>query len=68
MTFELKLSTGRVVTWEGGSGEDAALRFVDSHPEATVIAWRHVQHGLFVGVREVVEPGHYLYGRQRSIG
>ena len=63
MTYELKLATGKVVTWEGESGEDAALRYVDMHQDATVIAWRHVRHGLFIGAREIVEPGHYLYGR-----
>lgn len=68
MIFELKLSTGKVVTWEGVSGEDAALRYADFHREATVVAWRHIQHGLFVGVQEIVEPGHYLYGKKRQEG
>lgn len=63
MTYELKLATGQVVTWEGASGEDAARRYVDVYRDATVIAWRHVRHGLFIGAREIIEPGHYLYGR-----
>lgn len=41
MIYELKLSSGKVVTWEGKSGEDAAHRYVDCHRESTVIAWRH---------------------------
>jgi len=69
MPFELKLATGRVVTWEGESGEDAALRYVDCHQaETVVVAWRHVRHGLFVGAREIIEPGHYLYGKERAPG
>ena len=68
MTFELKLASGKVVTWEGSSGEDAALRYVDMYQGATVVAWRHVRHGLFIGSREIIEPGHYLYGRKRPSG
>lgn len=60
MTFGLKLASGKVVTWAGASGEDADLRYVDAHRDQTVVAWRHARHGLYVGVREVVEPGHYL--------
>lgn len=63
MTFELKLTTGKIVTWEGESGEDAAGRYVDMHRDAAVIAWRHVRHGLFVGAKPTVEPGHYLWGK-----
>ena len=64
MTFELKLASGKVVTWEGESGEDAAFRYADCHRDVTVVAWRHVRHGLFIGPREIIEPGHFLYGRK----
>lgn len=40
-SFELKLSTRRVVVWDGRDGEDAARAYVASHPEAVVIAWRN---------------------------
>ncbi len=44
--FELKLDTGKVVTWPGADGEDAARRYVDCHRTPTggtytVVAWRH---------------------------
>ena len=49
MTFELKLSNGTRVIWDGDSGEDAARRYVDAHRESTVIAWRNTnRHGFFV--------------------
>lgn len=60
-TFELKLADGRVVTWEGIDAVDAASRYVASHPEATVRAWRRTnRHGLFGGLDRlprIVEPG-----------
>lgn len=56
--WELKLADGRVVTWQGRDGEDAARRYVDCHREAEVVASRNAdRHGLHVGVREIVEPG-----------
>lgn len=56
MKFEL-LIQGRpgYVTWEGETGEDAALRYVDMHPDAVVIAWRHVRHGLFFGPKPIID-------------
>lgn len=58
MTYELKLTDGRVVIWDGLTGIDAALRYVAAHPEATVTAWRETpRHGLFVGLVPIVEPG-----------
>jgi hypothetical protein len=51
VTYELKLrGTARVVSWEGDSPEDAALRYVDRHPDAVVLAWRRPRHGLVVGL------------------
>lgn len=56
MTFELLLQ-GRqgYVTWEGATGRDAARRYVDSHRDAVVIAWRHVRHGLFYGPKPIID-------------
>lgn len=61
MTFELKLSTGKWVVWEGKDWEDAAHRYVDTFRDATVIAWRHYpRHGLFAIERpdriRIIEP------------
>lgn len=38
--YQLKLAAGRVVTWTGNDGEDAARRYVDAHRDAVVVAWR----------------------------
>lgn len=40
--YQLKLDTGRVVTWTGDSGEDAAWRYARAHEGATVVAWREM--------------------------
>ena len=45
-TYELKLTSGKVITWEGEDGEDAVKRYIDCE-RGTVIAWRSVAHGLF---------------------
>lgn len=47
--YELKLATGKVVQWDGKDGINAAERYVDCHRAATVVAWREIRHGLFVG-------------------
>ena len=44
--FELKLSDGQVVTWQGKDGIDAATRYVDCKG-GTVIAWRDIPVGIF---------------------
>ena len=54
-TFELLLSDGKTVTWAGHDGIDAAVRYVAAHPEATVIAWREVQHGVSVGLLKIID-------------
>ena len=55
-SFELKLSTRKVVVWEGIDGVDAAHRYVDCHRDATVIAWRTTPRtGLFVFDAERVD-------------
>ena len=53
--FELKLSTGKVVEWEGSDGKAAAQNYAAAHPEAVVIAWREPRHGLFFGAKVIVE-------------
>jgi hypothetical protein len=47
--YELKLKGGKVATWQGRDGIDAATRYVDVHRTATVLAWREPRHGLFIG-------------------
>ena len=47
--YELKLADGSVVTWAGKDGVDAAVRYVDAHLEATVMAWREPRVQLRVG-------------------
>lgn len=49
-TFDLKLSTGEVVCWQGESGEDAARRYVAVHPQATVTAWRYLRYEFKIGM------------------
>lgn len=65
--FELKLAGGKVVVWEGESGEDAARSYVMSH-DATVIAWRHPKQyitGGYLRLERVpfLEPGDKGWGR-----
>lgn len=56
--FELMLGNGKVVTWQGTSGEDAAARYVDAHRDMSVIAWRNAdRHGLSVLTRGAVVDG-----------
>ena len=66
--FEVLLVTGKRRTWavwEGKDGPDACQSYADSHPgNYQVIAWRdYPRHGLFIGVREIIEPGHWRYGK-----
>ena len=49
--FELKLSSGEIVTWQGETGTDAAKRYVDTFPSKSVVAWRVPPIGLRVGLR-----------------
>jgi hypothetical protein len=47
--YELKLSTGKTVIWEGENGEDACKYYAETHPGVTVIAWRdYPRHGVFL--------------------
>jgi hypothetical protein len=55
--YELKLGSGKVVTWAGSSGENAALRYADAHRGETVVAWRDIRYGVFEGVKPIIEPG-----------
>lgn len=62
--FEVKLADGSRHVWEGRDGLDACHRFADAHPGVTVVAWRaYPRTGLFIGTREIVEPGHWRYGQ-----
>jgi len=56
--FELLLSNGKSVLWNGSDGPDAALRYVAAHPGAVVTAWRATEeHGVFPYTLPIVEPG-----------
>jgi hypothetical protein len=55
--YELKLSTGEVVAWDGKDGVQAAQSYADSHPGATVVMWREPRHGLWPMLAPIVEPG-----------
>ena len=55
--YELKLASGRVVTWTGVSPEVVIARYQDVYPDQQVVAWRFVHHGLFVGLNRILEPG-----------
>jgi len=54
-TFELRLRGGKTVTWPGSDGESAARRYALAHPGVTVIAWREVQHGVSVGLLNIID-------------
>ena len=48
MIWELKLDNGSIVKWSGKTGEDAAVRYVDTFRKAVVIATRpSEQWGIF---------------------
>ncbi len=49
MRYELKLGDGRVVSWEGATGEAAAVRYADAHRDVTVVAWRAPRVQIVVG-------------------
>jgi hypothetical protein len=56
--FELMLASGKVVRWQGASGEDASRRYVDAHRDAAVVAWRNAdRHGLSALTRGAVIDG-----------
>ena len=47
--YELKLQGGKIVTWTGTDGVNAAERYVDCHRDAVVIATRlTAQYGVTV--------------------
>ena len=58
--YELKLYTprfkdGKTVFWTGTSPENAAQRYVDSHPSSIVIAWRRPKTELKIGMVRIEE-------------
>ncbi len=59
-TYELMLADKSKVVWEGQDGMDAARRYVGSHPDAAVVAFRdYPRHGFFphVDITRIREPG-----------
>ena len=49
--WQLKLTNGKTVVWTGSSGEDAARRYVSTHPDDKVIAWRtYPRQGVLRGL------------------
>lgn len=62
--FEVMTADRKLHVWEGKDGLDACQRFTDAHRDAVVIAWRHYPRvGLFIGMREIIEPDNWRYGR-----
>jgi len=53
--YELKLSSGKVITWSGTSEINAAERYVDCYSDAVVVATRPITHGLYL-----YNPGHII--------
>ena len=45
--YELKLYGGKVVTWPGSDGVNAAHRYADAHRGDTVLAFREVKTGVY---------------------
>jgi hypothetical protein len=58
--FDLKLATGKVVTWDGTDELDAARRYVDTFRDATVVATRQHKEVNVVAVLargyRIIEP------------
>ena len=55
--FDLKLSSGKTVTWLGRSGIEAATRYASCFPGTVVIAWRWKTTGIGIGLGHIIEPG-----------
>lgn len=56
--YELKLSNGKRVVWNGKDGIDAAHRYVDciGDKNISVIAWRdYPRYGIFPGILKIEE-------------
>ena len=51
--FELKTSNGKKVTWNGKNGLDACKRYVDCHPNETIVAWRHPKNTIAFGLKKI---------------
>ena len=50
--WDLKLKSGKWVTWNGRTATEAAERYVDCHREDVVVAYREANYGIgvFAGV------------------
>ena len=55
ITFELKLSNGKTVQWEGFNYKNAIDRFLSQHPEETITAWRFKRHDLKIGMINIIQ-------------
>lgn len=69
--FDLKLASGKVVVWNGASEEDAAVRYVDCHRGATVVATRPTSEQGQIrvwGGQPILEPGDRGWGRRERGG
>lgn len=54
--YEIMLSTGKVVTWDGKDGEDACTRYVAAHPDTKAVAFREAdRHGIHYGLLPIQE-------------
>lgn len=59
MEYELKIITpegkNKTITWEGKDGMEACIRYADAFRGSAVVAWRDVRHGIFPGLRPIIE-------------
>ncbi len=54
--YELKLTSGKAVVWDGEDGIKAAQRYVDAHPNEEVLAWRdYPRHGILFGTQSIID-------------
>lgn len=55
-TFDIKLSDGKLVRWNGKDGEAASRNYEAEHVGVTVVAWRNVPVPLTVLGRGRIYP------------
>ena len=55
LIFELKLSNGKIVQYEGFNYQNAIKRFLSQHPEETITAWRFKRHDLKIGMINIIQ-------------
>jgi hypothetical protein len=68
--YELLVSGGKTVVWDGKDGLDACQRYADAHPGVSVSAWRQANRTNVVipspNLNNIIEPGHRDYGKPRK--